>query len=55
MKCIVRLCPNKEEDGTFHGPLCTPCAVVLRGRESANNPAAKRILATLILEGTEVT
>lgn len=54
VKCIVRLCPNDDKDGQFTGPICAPCAYALRGYETLTTSAAKRILATLTLEGTEV-
>lgn len=46
MKCAVRLCPNKREEGQFDGPICVPCLEALRGRGVA--AVETRILRTII-------
>jgi len=46
MKCIVRACPNYSEDGTFQGPICSPCADAVQGYFS---PVSVRRIVTSML------
>jgi len=46
VKCIVKICPNHSDEGTFVGPLCAPCAEALRGNRSP--ASARRIYTSLV-------
>jgi len=35
-KCLVALCPNWSNEGKFEGPICMPCAEVLRGHRDGD-------------------
>lgn len=48
LACIVMSCTNRSNEGKFDGPICMPCADVLRGRSSASGVAvAVRILESV--------
>lgn len=56
MKCIVRTCPNDSKDGRMEGPICGPCAGALKGQDSGNTPAVRRIVASALnIQVGEVT
>lgn len=52
-KCIVRDCPNHNNQGVMIGDLCSPCYYTLTG-QNRNSPATHRILTSILLDKKEV-
>ena len=51
--CIVPGCINREGEGRFEGPLCSPCAEGLRSNGTHEHDAASKIIAAA-LRGREL-
>lgn len=45
-KCKVPGCENRKSEGGFHGNLCTPCWLYLRGTSSGYTPSQAEANAT---------
>lgn len=43
--CIVPGCTNREGEGRFEGPLCSPCAIGFRSNGKHEHDAASKLIA----------